>query len=70
MNFLSINPELIIISDVQKTLKNYMEFYGITPVPMNNKYAIALGGGFYCSTNEIHREDVHGFGKILSTPTA
>ena len=47
-----------------------MEFYGITPVPLNNKYAIALGGGFYCSTNEIHREDVHGFGKILSTPTA
>ena len=65
-----INPELIIISDVQQTLKKNMEFYGITPVPMSNKYAMALGGGLHCTTNDIHREDVHGFGKILSTPTA
>ena len=70
MNFLPIHPELIIISDVQKTLKKFMEFYGITPVPMSNKYTKALGGGLHCTTNDIHREDVHGFGKILSTPTA
>lgn len=42
-----------------------MEFYGIKAIGLENKYAVQLGGGLHCVTNDIYREDVHGFGKIL-----
>ena len=34
---------------------------------MKNKHTKQLTGGFHCSTNEINREDVHGFARILET---
>lgn len=42
-----------------------MEFYGINAIPIKNKYSRALAGGNHCTTNDIHREDVHGFGRII-----
>jgi hypothetical protein len=46
-----------------------MEFYGINPIPILNKYTRMLGGGNHCTTNDIYRKDVHGFARTLSKPT-
>ncbi len=47
-----------------------MEFYGINPIPILNKYTRMLGGGNHCTTNDIiYRERVHGFARVLSKPT-
>lgn len=70
MNFLMVTPELAIISDRQTTLKKTLEFYGIKVLPLTNKHTKQMAGGFHCSTNEINREDVHGFSRILETPKA
>ena len=65
LNFLMVNPELAIISDRQHMLKKTLEFYGIEVIMMKNKHTKQLAGGFHCSTNEINRQDVHGFGEVL-----
>ena len=70
MNFLTVNPELVLISNVQTQLKKIMEFYGITAIGCENKYSVQLGGGVHCVTNDIHREDTHGFGNIIDSPTS
>lgn len=68
MNFMVIDSENICISSYQKRLKQIMEFYGINAIPIVNKYSRALAGGNHCTTNDIHREDVHGFGRIIQKP--
>jgi hypothetical protein len=60
-----IDSENICISSNQKRLKQYMEFYGINAIPVENKYSRVLAGGNHCTTNDIYREDTHGFGKII-----
>lgn len=65
MNFLTLNPELLVISDKQSKLKEIMEFYGVKCLQLENKHSIQLGGGFHCVTNEINREDTYNFGQIL-----
>ena len=65
LNLLMVNPNLAIMSDQQHKLKKTLEFYEIEVIMMRNKYTKTLAGGFHCSTNEINREDVHGFGKVI-----
>ena len=69
MNFMPIDSQNICISSNQKRLKEFMEFYGINPIPILNKYTRMLGGGNHCTTNDIYREDVHGFSKLFSKLT-
>lgn len=70
MNFLTVNPELVFISHVQTRLKKIMEFYGIKAIGLENKYSVQLGGEIHCVTNDIHREDIHGFENVIDLPTS
>ena len=69
INFLVVNPHLAIISHRQTELKRVLEFYDIEVIPIEHKYAKALEGGVHCSSNDVYREDVHGFSKIIERPT-
>ena len=68
MNILTINPELAVVVDSAKHLIEILEFYGVTPLIVTNRQMCHLGGGCHCNTNDINREDVHGFAHVLTTP--
>ncbi len=64
-----VHPHLAIISHRQTELKRVLEFYDIEVIPIEHKYARPLTGGMHCSSNDVYREDVHGFSKIIERPT-
>lgn len=65
LNFFMVNPELAVVSENQLEIKSTLEFYGVKVLSLPIKHACQFDGGFHCVTNDINREDVHGFGKIL-----
>ncbi len=65
LNFFMVNSELAIVSDNQQEIKKTLEFYGVKVLPLPIKHACQFDGGFHCATNDINREDIHGFSKVL-----
>ena len=65
LNFFMINSELAVVSEYQLEIKKTLEFYGVKVLPLPIKHSCQFDGGLHCVTNDMNREDAHGFGKIL-----
>lgn len=55
MNFLSIDPEHVVVDERQVALMNVLERQGITPVPIRFRHSYYMGG-IHCSTLDTVRE--------------
>ena len=58
MNLLSINPNLVIIEENQKSLIAELKRHDIESIPLPMRHARTLGGGFHCVTLDVRRQ--HG----------
>lgn len=63
-----VNSELAIVSENQVEIRKALEFYGVEVLPLAIKHACQFDGGFHCATNDINRDDVHGFARVLHSP--
>jgi len=55
MNFLSIDPEHVIVDKIQAPLMKVLEKHGITPVPVSFRHSYFMGG-IHCSTLDTVRD--------------
>ena len=55
MNFLVVNPELVIIDKRQVSLIKELEKRGVNVIGLQLRHARTLGGGFHCVTNDVRR---------------
>jgi N-dimethylarginine dimethylaminohydrolase len=56
MNFLSIDPQTIVIDERQTTLIKLLEGRGFTCVPVRMRHIYTQGGGIHCATLDTVRE--------------
>ena len=56
MNVLSLDPETIVVDDIQKKLIAQLkeEKFNVISLPM--RHARTLGGGFHCVTCDLERD--------------
>jgi glycine amidinotransferase len=55
MNVLSLDPEHVLVQDIQEPLIRDLERNGFTPVPCRWRHGRSLGGGFHCATLDVRR---------------
>ncbi|KKT81455.1 MAG: hypothetical protein A3B99_04135 [Candidatus Yanofskybacteria bacterium RIFCSPHIGHO2_02_FULL_44_12b] len=55
MNFLSIDPNHVVVDKIQVPLMKILEQHGITPVPISFRHSYFMGG-IHCSTLDTVRE--------------
>ena len=55
LNFLSIDPETVVVDKRQVPLMRTLEKYGITPVPISFRHSYMMGG-IHCSTLDTVRD--------------
>jgi len=56
MNMLVVRPGLVIVDSIQETLITILRNKGIHTIPMPLTHSRTLGGGFHCTTLDLHRE--------------
>lgn len=56
MNFLSVDPETVIVDNRQTALIKTLESHGLKPVPISFRHSHLLKGGIHCSTLDTVRE--------------
>ena len=56
MNMLVVRPGLVIVDSIQETLIAILRSKGIHTIPMPLTHSRTLGGGFHCTTLDLHRE--------------
>ncbi len=56
MNVLSLDPERVIVQDIQVPLMQKLEEAGFTPIPCRWRHGRRMGGGFHCVTLDIRRQ--------------
>ena len=56
LNFLSINPELVICDIVQDELRKTLAQHGIETIGLPMRHARTLSGGFHCVTLDVKRK--------------
>ncbi len=56
MNILVIRPGLVVVDEIQKPLISVLESRGIECIALPLTHSRTLGGGFHCTTLDIHRE--------------
>lgn len=56
MNMLSVNPELVIIDKDQDELRRVLGKYGIDTIPLPQRHARTMSGGFHCQTLDVKRK--------------
>ena len=56
MNMLVVRPGLVIVDSIQETLIAILHSKGIHTIPMPLTHSRTLGGGFHCTTLDLHRE--------------
>lgn len=56
MNFLSIDPNTVIVDERQTSLISVLEKHGITCVPVRMRHIYTQGGGIHCATLDTVRE--------------
>lgn len=56
MNVLSLNPETIVVDEIQKDLIKKLEDHGFKVITASMKQSRTLGGGFHCVTCDLERE--------------
>jgi glycine amidinotransferase len=55
MNVLSLDPEKVLVQDIQVPLIRNLEKAGFTPVLCRWRHGRTLGGGFHCATLDVRR---------------
>lgn len=56
LNFLTVNPNLIICDPHQKVLRNKLEKFGVDSIGVELRHSRTLGGGHHCVTLDLERE--------------
>lgn len=56
MNFLSVDPETVIIDKRQTALIKTLESYNLKPIPISFRHSHLLKGGIHCSTLDTVRD--------------
>ena len=56
LNLLSINPNLVIVDENQKSLIKILEQHKVESIPLSMRHARTLGGGFHCVTLDLRRK--------------
>ncbi len=56
MNVLSIDPDTVMVDDVQKGLIENLRSHGFQIITTSMRQSRTLGGGFHCVTNDLVRE--------------
>lgn len=56
MNFLSLDPDTVIVDERQTNLMRVLEQYKITPVPVRMRHIYTQGGGIHCATLDTVRD--------------
>ena len=56
MNFLSIDPETVVVDERQTTLIKCLEDHGISTVPVRLRHIYTQGGGVHCATLDTVRD--------------
>ena len=56
MNMLSIDPETVIVDEIQKGLVKKLEDNNFKVLTTPMRHSRTLGGGFHCITNDLLRE--------------
>lgn len=56
LNFLTINPNLIICDPHQTTLRKKLEKFGVESIGVELRHSRTLGGGHHCVTLDLERE--------------
>ena len=56
MNVLSIDPDTVIVDDVQTELIENLQGNGFQIITTSMRQSRTLGGGFHCATNDLERE--------------
>jgi len=57
MNILVVRPGLVIVDRIQTLLIGILQSRGIEVIPLELSHSRTLGGGFHCTTLDIHREN-------------
>lgn len=55
MNVLSLDPETVVIDEIQKELKENLEAHGFNIITTSMTQSRTLGGGFHCVTCDMER---------------
>lgn len=58
MNFLSIDPQTVVVDERQENLMRELEKHKITPVPVRMRHIYTQGGGIHCATLDTVRDSV------------
>jgi N-dimethylarginine dimethylaminohydrolase len=56
MNVLSIDPDTVIVDDIQVPLVENLRGHGFQIITTSMRQSRTLGGGFHCVTNDLQRE--------------
>ena len=56
MNILSVDPDTVIVDDVQTGLMENLRSHGFQIITTSMRQSRTLGGGFHCVTNDVERE--------------
>lgn len=55
LNFLTVNPNLVICDPYQTTLRKQLEKFGVETIGVNLRHSRTLGGGHHCVTLDLER---------------
>lgn len=55
LNFLTVNPNLVICDPHQKILRKKLDKFGVDTIGVELRHSRTLGGGHHCATLDIHR---------------
>ena len=56
MNVLSLDPETVVVDEIQEGLRKKLEDHGFKVITASMKQSRTLGGGFHCVTCDMERE--------------
>ena len=56
MNCLVVRPGLVIVDEIQTVLIEILKNRGLEVIALPLTHSRTLGGGFHCTTLDIHRE--------------
>ena len=56
LNFLSVNPELVIVDEKQEALRRILGKHGIDTIGLPMRQARSMSGGFHCATLDTKRK--------------
>ena len=57
MNCLSIDPQTVIVDNLQKKIITLLEKKNFNVIPLELRHSRTLGGGFHCVTLDIWRQN-------------